>query len=51
MPVNQLETNLEAVTTTIAFLEKKGSCDPEVLELLKKERQRLLKELNVHPDI
>ena len=48
MPVNQMETQLEAITTTIAYLEKKGSCDPEVLKELKNERNRLLKELNVH---
>nr|WP_319373414.1 hypothetical protein [uncultured Methanobacterium sp.] len=48
MPVNQIETQLEAITTTIAYLEKKGSCDPEVLKELKNERSRLLKELNVH---
>jgi|GEM_PF-6479280 hypothetical protein len=24
MPVNQMETQLEAITTTIAYLEKKG---------------------------
>ena len=48
MPVNQMETQLEAITTTIAYLERKDSCDPEVLEELKKERNRLLRELNVH---
>jgi hypothetical protein len=48
MPVNQMETQLEAITTTIAYLEKQDSCNPEVLEELKKERERLLKELNVH---
>jgi hypothetical protein len=48
MPVNQIETQLEAITTTIAYMEKKGSCDPEILKELKDERSRLLKELNVH---
>ena len=47
MPVNQIETQLEAITTTIAYLEKKDSCDPELLENLKNERSRLLKELNI----
>jgi hypothetical protein len=47
MPVNQLETNLEAITITLAHLEKKG-CEGEVLEELRKERDRLLKELNIH---
>ncbi len=48
MPVNQMETQLEAITTTIAYLEKKDNCDPEVLQELKKERDRLLRELNIH---
>jgi hypothetical protein len=48
MPVNQMETNLEAITVTIAYLEKNSSCDPELLEKLKIERDRLLRELNVH---
>ena len=48
MPVNQMETQLEAITTTIASLEKQESCDPKVLEKLKIERERLLRELNVH---
>ena len=48
MPVNQMETQLEAITTTIAYLEKQDSCDPAVLEKLKIERERLLRELNVH---
>lgn len=51
MPINQLETNLQAITTTIAFLEKKSNCDPDLLNELKKERDRLLKELNVHSEI
>ncbi len=48
MPVNQMETQLEAITTTIAYLEKQESCDPEMLKKLKIERDRLLRELNVH---
>jgi hypothetical protein len=48
MPVNQMETQLEAITTTIAYLEKQKSCDPEVIDQLKLERERLLRELNVH---
>lgn len=47
MPVNQMETNLQAITTTIAYLEKNGSCDQELLLKLKEERDRLLRELNV----
>ena len=49
MPVNQMETQLEAITTTIAYLEKQKSCKPELIEQLKIERDRLLRELNVHP--
>lgn len=48
MPINQIETQLEAITTTIAYLEKQESCDPEMLKKLKIERERLLRELNVH---
>lgn len=48
MPVNQIETQLEAITTTIAYLEKQDSADPDVLKKLKEERERLLRELNVH---
>ena len=48
MSVNQNEANLEAITMTIAHLEKSKKCDEKVLEALKEERDRLLKELNVH---
>ncbi|MBI5679724.1 MAG: hypothetical protein HZC47_02360 [Methanobacterium sp.] len=48
MSVNPNEANLEAVTMTIAYLEKKGKCDENLLKELKNERDRLLKELNVH---
>ena len=48
MPVNQMETQLEAITTTIAHLEKQEKIDPEMVEKLKIERDRLLRELNVH---
>jgi hypothetical protein len=46
MPINQLEMNLQAITQTIAFLEKNDDNDDLVKEL-KKERERLLRELNV----
>lgn len=42
-----METNLEAITITIAHLENLESCDPNLLEELRKERDRLLKELNI----
>lgn len=48
MSVNPNEASLEAITMTLAYLEKKGNCDEKVLEELKKERDRLLRELNVH---
>jgi hypothetical protein len=49
LSINPNEANLEAITMTLAYLEKKGNCDEEFLEELKKERDRLLRELNVHP--
>jgi hypothetical protein len=47
MPVNQLETNLEAITITLAHLEKEKCDNEELLEGLRKERDRLLRELNI----
>lgn len=47
MPINQLETNLSAITTTIAYLEKKGCTDEEILNSLRNEIYRLLKDLNL----
>jgi len=47
MPINQLETNLAAITTTIAYLEKEGCEDEELLNSLKRERDKLLKDLNL----
>ena len=46
MAVNQIETNLEALTNTIAYIEKNGG-NQDALKELKEERTRLLKELNV----
>ncbi|GAB4318417.1 MAG: hypothetical protein Kow0019_19910 [Methanobacteriaceae archaeon] len=51
MPINQLETELAAITTTIAYLEKNCDNEKELLNKLKEERRRILKELNVHSDI
>jgi len=48
MSVNQNEANLEAITVTIAHLEKSKKCDEKVIESLKEERDRILRELNVH---
>ncbi|MDR2967354.1 MAG: hypothetical protein LBU74_05350 [Methanobacteriaceae archaeon] len=47
MPINQLESNLEAITITIAYLEKEKCSDEKLLKELKKERNRLLKDLNL----
>ncbi len=47
MPINQTETNLEAITVTIAFLEKQEDRDEELLQKLKDERASLLKKLRV----
>ena len=47
MSINIKEANLEALTTTIAYLEKKGNCDEDILKKLKEERDKLLKELSV----
>jgi len=37
MPINQTETNLEAITVTIALLEKQENIDEEQLQKLVKE--------------
>lgn len=47
MSLNQLENNLQSITQTIAFLEKQTSFDENLLKELKKERDRLLKEINI----
>jgi len=47
MPINQLEINLSAITTTIAYLEKEGCKDEELLNSLRNERDKLLKDLNL----
>ncbi len=45
--VNIKEANLQAITQTIAYMEKKDECDEYLLKKLKEERNKLLKELNV----
>lgn len=47
MSVNQLESNLSAITITIEHLEKEGCTDEELLNSLRSERDRLLKDLNL----
>ncbi len=49
MVYNTLELNLEAITNTISMLEKENKKEnAEKIESLKKERDSLLKELNIH---
>ncbi|MCC7554062.1 MAG: hypothetical protein KO202_06210 [Methanobacteriaceae archaeon] len=47
MSINQIESNLEAITQTIAYLEKQEVCDENLLKELKKERDKLLKDINL----
>ena len=48
MVINSLELNLEAITNTIRILEKENKDEnKEKIENLKKERDKLLKELKV----
>jgi len=47
MPINQLEINLSSITTTIAYLEKEGCEDEKLLNSLRNERDKLLKDLNL----
>lgn len=48
MSVNQLEATLQAVTHTLAKLEKEGCNDEKLLKELRKERDKLLNELNLN---
>ena len=48
MSVNQLEATLQAVTHTLAKLEKEGCTDEKLLKELRKERDKLLNELNLN---
>ncbi len=48
MAVNQLEATLQAVTQTLAKLEKEGCNDEKLLKELRKERDKLLNELNLN---
>ena len=47
MAINQLESNLEAITRTIAQLKKDGCSDEKVLGELRAERDKILKDLNL----
>ena len=48
MAINQLEATLQASTHTIAKLEKEGCDDEKMLKELRKERDRILDELNLN---
>ncbi len=48
MVINSLELNLQAITNTITILEKENKEEnKEKIESLKKERDKILKELKV----
>jgi len=47
MVINQIESNLEAITLTIAHLEKGDCADEKLLKELKKERDKILRDLNL----
>ncbi|WP_295610446.1 hypothetical protein [uncultured Methanobrevibacter sp.] len=47
MAINQLESNLEAITHTIAQLKKDGCTDEKILNDLREEREKILKDLNL----
>ena len=47
MAINQLESNLEAITQTIAQLKRDGCSDEKLLNELREEREKILKDLNL----
>ncbi len=47
MSINQLESNLEAITRTIAQLKKDGCTDEKIFNELYEERDKILKDLNL----
>lgn len=47
MAINQLESTLQAITTSIAALENSDNPDETLLKELRKERDSILSELNV----
>ena len=47
MAINHLESNLEAITRTIAQLKKDGCTDEKILNDLREEREKILKDLNL----
>ena len=47
MAINLLEQNLEAITQTLARLQKEGCNDEKILNELREERDNILKDLKL----
>ena len=47
MAINLLEQNLEAITQTLARLQKEGCNDEKILNELREERDKKLKDLKL----
>lgn len=47
MAINLLEQNLEAITQTLARLQKEGCNDEKTLNELREERDKILKDLKL----
>ena len=47
MAINLLEQNLEAITQTLARLQKEGCNDEKILNELREERDKILKDLKL----
>lgn len=47
MTINLLEQNLEAITQTLARLQKEGCNDEKILNELREERDKILKDLKL----
>ena len=47
MAINLLEQNLEAITQTLARVQKEGCNDEKILNELREERDKILKDLKL----
>lgn len=47
MAINLLEQNLETITQTLARLQKEGCNDEKILNELREERDKILKDLKL----
>lgn len=47
MAVNQLESNLEAISRTITVLKMQDSPDADKIKELEEEREKILKDLKI----